>query len=721
MHDDDLALTSPISGSRIYLVYHSFVTARHATLDTFDSLQNQRGYRPDVQGIRGLAVLLVVIYHTGVHLPGGFTSLDLFLVISGFVITQRLLKTMNLTGTIDFKAFYLGRIRRLLPALSVMLTVVLLASIFLIPIGSQGITARTGAAAALVNANNYFIAFGLFGYFDAPSQMQPLLHTWSLSAEEQFYLFFPAILLAGWVLWKRRTHAPPIFGSRIFLVLAGLASFFFAIYLSTSPSLRAWDPGFVARLDYYSAPTRAWEFCAGALLALSPPVITRSRGVATLAAVIGLSAIAVGLLVANNTIPYPGLTTLLPVVGTALLIGAGSSCLSNPVSRALSIRPFTFMGDVSYSWYLWHWPLVVFVGLIWPGSVLINVSVALVALGIAWLSVKFVEKPFRFGKATSNNATLLLAVSCVVAPLLAAVALEASYRTIRQDSTINPFAMHLDSQTGCDSSFPLSEKPSSCTWAIPDAKGHAVLVGDSNAGQFTEGFTQGMRTAGLNATVATMSSCPFIDFTNLNTDTLPPALAQAQAADCVNFVNSTIADLLTTQPKLVVISTSTDSWVTSPANPADLVQIAASQAVQNAWAQAQHDTIARLESAGIQVVVVKPVPKFLSWGSLQEGPFKYAPAFASLGYGSVFVPEIPLEIAQRNRASASAAIEMAVAGTGAKALDFFPELCPDDPCLARVAGRWLYRDVVHISIDAALALSDRFQQIGEAAFQDSVR
>ena len=160
--------------------------------------QSRKHLRPDIQGLRGIAVLVIVLYHIDVPLPGGFTALDIFFVISGFVITQSLLHKIRRDGTIGLKQFYLGRVRRLLPALGVMLTVVLLASLFLLPIGAQGIAARTGAAASIANANNYLIFFGISGYFDAPATLNPLLHTWSLSAEEQFYLIYPALLLIGW-------------------------------------------------------------------------------------------------------------------------------------------------------------------------------------------------------------------------------------------------------------------------------------------------------------------------------------------------------------------------------------------------------------------------------------------------------------------------------------------------------------------------------------------
>ncbi len=159
--------------------------------------------RGDIQGLRAVAVVLVVIYHSGIGLPGGYIGVDVFFVISGYVITRMLTAELASSGKLDLKRFYLRRIRRLLPALGLMLSVVMVASVLLGSIGGQQVTARTGAAAALFNANTYLARFGQGGYFDVSADVNALLHTWSLAVEEQFYLVFPALVFAAWLVGRR--------------------------------------------------------------------------------------------------------------------------------------------------------------------------------------------------------------------------------------------------------------------------------------------------------------------------------------------------------------------------------------------------------------------------------------------------------------------------------------------------------------------------------------
>ena len=339
----------------------------------------RRGYRLDVQGLRGLAVLVVVLLHAGLPVPGGFTGVDIFFAISGFVITAALVKRLVTNGHMRMGAFYLARIRRLFPALAVMLTIVLLASMVFGAIGALGITARTGAAAALINANNYLLLFDVGGYFDATADLNPLMHTWSLSVEEQVYLVFPTLVLLSWIGLRRLRGGDPMRRIRWMLIAVVAVSFGLAAWLSLV--VPAADAGTLwGRFDYYSAFTRAWEFAAGALLAVTPALVPRGRRAATITGVLGAALIAIGLVVISDAITYPGPLTLLPVLGAVLVMAAGVSDTGNPVSRALSVRPMVGLGNLSYSWYLWHWPFIVFAGIWWSGALAPRVGVAVLSL-----------------------------------------------------------------------------------------------------------------------------------------------------------------------------------------------------------------------------------------------------------------------------------------------------------------------------------------------------
>ena len=349
-------------------------------------------FRPDIEGLRGLAVLLVVVFHAGLALPGGFIGVDVFFVISGFLITGLLLREREQTGRIDLAAFYARRVRRLLPAAVVVLLVTLPIAYALFAPLDRGEMLLDGAAAALSVGNMRF-ALAEGDYFASIATPSPFLHFWSLGVEEQFYLVWPALLLVA---------------ARVRRIRVGVGAALFDVFLASLLAgliLIEFAPNWA----FYSLPTRAFELAAGGMLAVGAPLVARLPAVVLgPAGWIGLAAVVWSAFAFDAGMAFPGLAALIPTVGTVALIAAG---LGSPAGRrasgwlspapAMSVAPVRFVGRISYSLYLVHWPVFVLAGLYFgfgaqpdPASAALLIAVS---IGLATLSWAFVEEPFRRG------------------------------------------------------------------------------------------------------------------------------------------------------------------------------------------------------------------------------------------------------------------------------------------------------------------------------------
>ena len=361
------------------------------------TIEHRAGYRPDVDGLRAIAVLSVVLYHAGLTLTsGGFVGVDVFFVISGFVISKSLLADLN-RGRFSISAFYERRIRRIFPALFVtFLATWAAAMVLLLPSYFVDFSKSLTASASFVS-NLYF--WKNSGYFANGANLRPLLHTWSLSVEEQYYIFAPiAFYLIFRFLKKRWALA---------LLPVAAASLALSVYATRiGPTA-----------NFFLLPMRAWELLVGALLALSPPPVIRLRWVRELVALVGLGLIGWAVFAYTEATPFPGLSALPPCLGAACLIWAGSG-QGTATTRVLSLPPFVGVGLISYSLYLVHWPIISFLTYYTlkaprPADV---VPILAASLLLAWLSWRFVEQPFRAkGMPASRRKVLTLGVAMIVA------------------------------------------------------------------------------------------------------------------------------------------------------------------------------------------------------------------------------------------------------------------------------------------------------------------
>lgn len=359
-------------------------------------------YRPDIDGLRALAVMLVVLNHAGLALvSGGYVGVDVFCVISGFLITG-LIAVQRERGGFSLWTFYLRRAERLLPALYAMMLATLVAGWWLLIPSDYSALAESALSAVGLAANVYFWRTS-GGYFSPDAAALPLLHVWSLSLEEQFYLVWPAALLL-----LMRLKSGPL--RLALIVAAAAASFGLAQYGIAQGSTAA----------YFLLPHRAGEFLVGAVLFLALRG-RRSEGRPALAAAAGVSGL--GLVLASAVLldadsPFPGMAALAPCLGAALMIAAGGMA-PNPATRALSAPPVVFVGRISYSVYLWHWPLVSFLRysrVEFTPAVMAGVVVASLALG--WASWALFERSFRLRLASRSGPAL--AAGALLAALLVA-------------------------------------------------------------------------------------------------------------------------------------------------------------------------------------------------------------------------------------------------------------------------------------------------------------
>jgi peptidoglycan/LPS O-acetylase OafA/YrhL len=341
------------------------------------------GFHPEIQALRALAVSLVVVYHVEPRLiPNGFVGVDVFFVISGFLITGHITRSLLQHGRFRLADFYLRRVRRLLPAALLVLAVVAVATFLVVP-QTQWIETARQLVASVFYVENWALAANAVDYSAPTASASPIQHFWSLSVEEQFYVFWPALLLAVAVLAKGRRRAALI----VAIGVLGVASFVFSVLWTAHDSSSA----------YFITPTRVWEFAAGGLAAMLLPRLSMPDWARTVLSWSGLAVIAAAALRFSDANTFPGWIAAIPVVGTLAVIAAGESLGRASTAPLFRARPVQYLGDISYSVYLWHWPLVVIVPealgtkLGWT----LKVGVVIASVLLAMVTKRFVEDRFR--------------------------------------------------------------------------------------------------------------------------------------------------------------------------------------------------------------------------------------------------------------------------------------------------------------------------------------
>ena len=665
-----------------------------------------------MQGLRAVAVTAVVFFHAGFLLPGGFVGVDVFFVLSGFVIMLGLLRELDETDRIDLRAFMLRRIRRLLPALAVLLIVVLIASMFLAPIGGFDPGNTTSMMASLFNANTY-LSLQQEDYFSTSTELNPLLHTWSLSIEEQFYFVFPSAVLVSWWMAKRlgldRRRAVAAM-----LAVGSIASLGVSVALTSGFVRLSRSVGVgVVRLDqsfaFYAAPTRAWEFAAGALFAMASTSTRWSSRVSTTSRVpafIGAAVLLGCSLLYGDATTFPGLAAVPPVAATLLLLMGGNE---GPVGRALGGRLPQRIGELSYGWYLWHWPVIVFTGAMVTftplGSPIVLAIAGVASLGFAEISLRLVENPIRFADSPTPKRTLRLAMVCVLLPIVVAFGVGSVRTALIDQDDVEAFELafdfHRDRQLGCDRSRPAPDDYDvACRFAVDDPIGTAALVGDSNAGHLTDGVIAGMNAAGYDVVVATRSGCPFAD--------LAVAVDGRENSACRSFFGDTVQRVRSEAVDVVVIGHAFDLYVESDHSAlghsfdaVDSTEEGKRQVLSDGLASAVADFV----EDDIDVFVVHPPPRSSGWDpeacpSLRWSRLSCA---AQVDPGELEAQRVGM-----------AGIHRAAHDAGANIVDIAPVWCDGlecDPRIGEDRSGYLLRDEFHLTVQASQQLAPVFEAL----------
>ncbi|MEY4657801.1 MAG: hypothetical protein RL466_614 [Actinomycetota bacterium] len=484
---------------------------------------------PQIQALRAVAALLVVAYHAKLT-PGGYIGVDIFYVISGYLITGLLLRELESTGTLRLKAFYLRRIKRLLPTSFFVLIVTAIAAWALYPSTLRPSLGKDIAAAAAY-VSNYLFALWQMDYQNLNATPPVVIHYWSLAVEEQFYLFWPFIILALFRYGSRRA---------VLLGVSAITSFSFLLSLYLTAREPIWS--------FYSLPTRAWELGLGALLLFIPKKIRFSSNYAWIA----LALLTYGTFAYTDSTPFPGTAALIPVIGTSFAI----ACANNWPKFLDSIgntRIVQWLGEISYPLYLWHWPVLVIPSVTW-GRSLTHLEIFLCVLAtliLADLTHRFIEDPIRYSKPQSKTIVQGGALATALSLALGTVIYFSWNDRIKLDDGSSFSVSEVTKRPiiyddGCHVNNGETQSPD-CTYGERGAKRKVVLFGDSHAAQWFPALEEIAKKENFELISLTKSACPGPAVLKIDS-------GEYKNADCFAWRENSLRRIAELKPYAVILS-----------------------------------------------------------------------------------------------------------------------------------------------------------------------
>ena len=655
------------------------------------------GYRPDIEGLRAVAVALVVAAHAGVSwVQGGFVGVDVFFVLSGFLITGLLVQEIDTTGRVRLLDFYARRLRRLLPALLAMVIGSSIAAAALLAPFEQSAQAQAAGAASLWLSNLHF-ATARLDYFGPAAESNVFLHTWSLGVEEQFYLVWPllVLLLAGGGRrpitqgnWQRLHH-----GLALVMILG----------LALSVVLGYVQPAY----GFYLMPSRAWQFALGALVALAAAkqgvadallgdALRRSFGPALRAASgwLGLALVLGAGVLLDRKSTYPGFWALLPSIGTALILAAGVRS-DGGVGQLLSLRPLQGLGRLSYGWYLWHWPVLVLGATVTlagrPVPTALWVALSLV---LALLSYHALEAPLRRSARVARRplasvlaAAVLMATLVVLGARWQAAAADWALSASQQRfAAVRADLPRVYAVPGCDEWY-RSAQLRVCGFGAAEAEHTVLLLGDSVTTQWFPAVEQVYGERGWRVLVMTKSACPMVDEPYFY-----PRIGR-RYVECEQWRASALEAVKTLRPDVVL----TGSTTTYPFTEAQ-------------WVEGSRRVFEVLSAAAGRVWVLRATPTL---------PFDGPGCLARAAWRDSRLPAPPACAAPAANAHDSAIFDWLGRAAGVysnvRLLDLTSLVCPNQLCQAQQGDEIVFRDAMHVTARYVGGLAEAFARQIEPA------
>ena len=634
-------------------------------------------FRPDIEGLRGVAILIVVLYHARFPgFTGGFVGVDVFFVLSGYLITGILVSEFEKSETISLLNFYARRAKRLLPASALMLFVTVVAAYLVFPPIRQAALPQTAVATALYASNIWFL-HTTTDYLAAPPETNPLLHTWSLSVEEQFYFVFPLLTLLT-LRFGGRKRLRQVIGA------VGLASFALCLYFTKND----------LPVAFFSSPTRAWEFAAGASAVLAGIKLRQFH--AQIAGWSGLAMFVAASFFFGDETQFPGWVAAIPVLGTvAALIS------SNGVGRALSNPALQYFGRVSYSFYLWHWVVLVFAAALWGELSLIErLGCIVCSLAIAQASYMLVEHPVRVSELLSRRRVygIALAIALTIAGTATALVFrQASKRALTfpeqaafAEATVMPPRLYEE----CDNGM-LDPTLRECTFGDPEGSRTMVLFGDSHAMQWFPAAEQIAKAEKWRLVTILKSGCSPIDLQTID------SRVGRRSYECEEWRAKTFDHLRELKPDLVVTST---------LQRVDFVS-EETRLAMGTWIEGLGSTISSLRSSGAKVAFIddSPRPGFDVLTCLAANDWQRSwrkPKDCSFDRANSVSDELQRE-------------QQAFAERGSVGvIDMNKYICPLARCEPLIGDTIVYRDSHHLTKEISVDLSGRLQDELAALLRD---